>query len=91
MSRPRYTNTDDALVSDAAGEPAAGPLAESILYLCALIADRPRAIDRCIDYFGERRPVTRVVACSQPSAPAASGCAVGNHSAETYVETAWAP
>jgi hypothetical protein len=30
----------------------AEPLAESIIYLCALIADRPRAIDRYIDYFG---------------------------------------
>jgi hypothetical protein len=28
-------------------------LAASILYLCALIAYRPRAIDRSIDYFGE--------------------------------------
>lgn len=27
-------------------------LADSILYLAALIADRPRAIDRDIDYFG---------------------------------------
>jgi hypothetical protein len=30
-------------------------LAESIIYLCALIADQPRAIDRYIDYFGEMR------------------------------------
>lgn len=30
-------------------------LAESIVYLCALIADQPRAIDRSIDYFGETR------------------------------------
>ena len=73
MSRPRYTNTDDDPVSGAAGEPAVDPLAESILYVCALIADRPRAIDRYIDYFGERRPVTRVAACSQPSSPAAWG------------------
>ena len=35
-------------------------LAESILYLCALIADQPRAIDRYIDYFGERRAVVRI-------------------------------
>jgi len=27
-------------------------LAESIIYLCSLIADQPRAIDRHIDYFG---------------------------------------
>lgn len=30
-------------------------LARSIVYLCALIADQPRAIDRYIDYFGETR------------------------------------
>jgi hypothetical protein len=28
-------------------------LADSIVYLCALLADRPRLIDRYIDYFGE--------------------------------------
>jgi len=28
-------------------------LAESIVYVCSLIGDRPRAIDRYIDYFGE--------------------------------------
>jgi len=38
------------------------PLAESIIYLCALIADRPRAIDRYIDYFGETRPAAGVAA-----------------------------
>jgi hypothetical protein len=32
-----------------------GELADSIVYLCALIADRPRPIDRYIDYFGEQR------------------------------------
>jgi len=32
-------------------------LAESIVYLCALIADQPRAIDQFIDYFGEARSV----------------------------------
>ena len=26
---------------------------DSIVYLCALLADRPRPIDRYIDYFGE--------------------------------------
>ena len=31
-------------------------LADSILYLCALIADQPRPIDRIIDYFGETPP-----------------------------------
>jgi hypothetical protein len=33
--------------------PAARHLADSIVYLCALLADRPRLIDRYIDYFGE--------------------------------------
>lgn len=31
-------------------------LAESIVYVCALIADQPRAIDRYIDYFGQTSP-----------------------------------
>ena len=28
-------------------------LDDSIVYLCALLADRPRLIDQYIDYFGE--------------------------------------
>lgn len=28
-------------------------LVDSIVYLCALLADRPRTIDSYIDYFGE--------------------------------------
>ena len=28
-------------------------LDDSIVYLCALLADRPRTIDHYIDYFGE--------------------------------------
>ena len=35
-------------------------LAESIVYLCALLADRPRLIDRYIDYFGETPQCARV-------------------------------
>jgi hypothetical protein len=31
------------------------PLAESIIHVRLLIADRPRAIDRYIDYFGDSR------------------------------------
>jgi hypothetical protein len=62
MSRPRYTTADDEPVSGAGGELVADPLAESIIYLCALIADRPRAIDRYIDYFGETRPAAGVAA-----------------------------
>lgn len=31
-------------------------LADSIVYLCALLADRPRLIDRYINYFGETQP-----------------------------------
>ena len=34
-------------------------LAKSIVYLCALITDQPRAIDRYIDYFGEPRKWVR--------------------------------
>jgi hypothetical protein len=33
--------------------PAKSHLADSIVYLCALLADRPRLIDLFIDYFGE--------------------------------------
>ena len=40
-------------------------LAESIVYLAALVAGRPRAIDRYIDYFGG--PTERAV-CSQTAA-----------------------
>jgi hypothetical protein len=31
-------------------------LADSILYVSALLLDQPRPIDRVIDYFGEGRP-----------------------------------
>jgi len=34
--------------------------AESIVYLCTLLADRPRLIDRYIDYFGETPQCARV-------------------------------
>ena len=34
-------------------------LADSIVYLCALLADRPRLIDRYIDYFGETQQCAR--------------------------------
>ena len=34
--------------------------AESILYISALVADQPRAIDRLIDYFGGA-PETRTI------------------------------
>jgi hypothetical protein len=37
-------------------------LAESILYLAALVADQPRLIDRYIDYFGG---VTGRAVCSE--------------------------
>jgi hypothetical protein len=63
---------------DPAGAPAVDPLAESIIYVCALIADRPRAIDRYFDYFGERRPVVRKAPANTPSSPVASGPAVSN-------------
>ena len=67
------------------------PLAESILYVCALIADRPRAIDRYIDYFGERRPGHPRGRLQSAILTSGVGRAVGNHSAETYVGKAWAP
>lgn len=38
---------------------------KSILYRCSLVSDRPRAIDRYIDYFGES--VARVPPLSKPS------------------------
>lgn len=38
---------------------AASDLADSIMYLSALLADQPRAIDRYIDYFGETSPAAR--------------------------------
>jgi len=59
ISTQRYTTTADVPASGTAGAPALDPLAESIIYVCALIADQPRAIDRYIDYFGERRPAAR--------------------------------
>jgi hypothetical protein len=48
------------------------PLAESIIYLCALIADRPRAVDRYIDYFGETRPAAGVAALQKAILASAS-------------------
>jgi hypothetical protein len=33
-------------------------LADSILYVSALLRDRPRRIDDCIDYFGNARRLT---------------------------------
>jgi len=76
ISTPRYTTTTDEPVSGAAGSPAVDPLAESIIYVCALIADQPRAIDRYIDYFGERRPIARRASRSASIRvpPAAAGC-----------------
>jgi hypothetical protein len=72
MSRPRYTTADDEPVSGAGGELVADPLAESIIYLCALIADRPRAIDRYIDYFGEKCPAAGVAALQKAILTSAS-------------------
>ena len=62
LSRARDTTANDEPVPGAGGELVLGRLAESIIYVCALIADRPRTIDRCIDYFGETRPVAGVAA-----------------------------
>ncbi len=56
MSKPRCrTSRGDEPVSRAGEDGAVDPLAESIIYVCSLIADQPRAIDRYIDYFGETR------------------------------------
>jgi hypothetical protein len=83
MSVPRYTTTTDEPVSGAAGAPPVDPLAESIIYMSASIADQPRAIDRYIDYFGERR--------NTPSSAVASGPAVSNHEATTPIGKACVP
>jgi len=60
VPRPGYTTSGDEPVSDACGEAAVDPPAESIIHIRLFIADRPRAIDRYIDYFGDSRqkPVT---------------------------------
>jgi hypothetical protein len=66
MWTPRYTTTTDEPVSGAAGRPPEDALAESIIYICALIADQPRTIDRYINYFGERRPAARKARRNDP-------------------------
>jgi hypothetical protein len=49
-------------------------LSDSIVYLCALLADRPRLIDRYIDYFGAtpryvpRHGILREMRISRPKA-----------------------
>jgi len=53
MSRARHTAPGEESGSRAGGARAREQLAESIIYLCSLIADQPRAIDRHIDYFGD--------------------------------------
>ncbi len=40
--------------------------AESIVYLCTLLADRPRLIDRYIDYFGETPQCARDAGMGSP-------------------------
>ena len=42
-------------------------LADSIVYLCALLADRPRLIDRYIDYFGETPQCARDAGMGVPT------------------------
>jgi hypothetical protein len=41
-------------------------LAESIVYLSTLLADRPRLIDRYIDYFGETPQCARDAGMGSP-------------------------
>jgi hypothetical protein len=55
MATPRGTTSGSEPVLRAGGDGALDQLAESIIYVCALIAHQPRAIDRYIDYFGETR------------------------------------
>jgi len=43
-------------------------LADSIVYLCALLANRPRLIDRYIDYFGETAQCARDAGMVTPRA-----------------------
>ena len=62
-------------------------LAQSIMYVCALIADQPRAIDRYIDYFGEARPARRV-ARRYAGLPAGFRPAASNRWAEAGVRKA---
>jgi hypothetical protein len=54
------TSRSDEPVSGADGDGAVDQLAKSIMYVCSLIADQPRAIDRYIDYFGETRSTASV-------------------------------
>jgi hypothetical protein len=51
---------------------AEGHLADSIVYLCALLADRPRFIDRYIDYYGETPRGTRDGEAGSHSRPSGS-------------------
>jgi hypothetical protein len=46
-------------------------LGDSILYLAALLADRPRRIDRYIDYFGDGHRAARVEEVQGPRRAAA--------------------
>jgi len=73
-ARPRDTTSWDGPFSNSGEQRIVASLAESIMYVCALIADQPRAIDRYIDYFGETRPARRVA----PLQAAAPRLAVGN-------------
>jgi len=43
-------------------------LADSIVYLCALLANRPRLIDRYINYFGEAPQCARDASMVSPRA-----------------------
>jgi hypothetical protein len=69
MRRPQNGEEDDNMTMKAP----ARYLSDSIVYLCALLADRPRLIDRYIDYFGETprhvppRGVLREMRISRPA------------------------
>jgi hypothetical protein len=51
--RQNSEENDNMTMKRDAGSWVERDLANSIVYLCALLADRPRWIDRYIDYFGE--------------------------------------
>ncbi len=86
MLRLRDRTYDGQLPSSGA-RPIVGSLAESIMYVCALIADQPRVIDRYIDYFGDTRPARRV-APPQAIAVAAARRAVSNQRVAAAVRKA---
>src|SRR5690242_16702267 len=71
LRRRRKSEENDIMMTQVP----ANYLSDSILYLCTLLADRPRLIDQYIDYFGEapRYVPGRRVPCEMRSASRAAG------------------